>query len=486
VGWLEFERFHKHARKRLNGQERGLFFSRLRANFQNWNVVNLILLQKHGVELRNDLGIGYAYVSVAFWPRRFSMTNPSDIESNELREHVALHLRYLDIQDSDIQLLRDLKPIIHQHKQALVDGFYAHLQAFEGTRSFLSDPAVLARLLEAQRVYLRELFEANFDEAYYQKRRGIGHVHFRIGLDFQWYIGAYSVYLELLQGIIWKHFELNDPRVPASLNAVRKAALLDMTIVLEAFHEGHQQALQSSQAQVLHQEKLATVGLLTSGLAHEIGNPLASIMAICDNQIHKRELPPPIHEKFERIKQLVLRVNSIVRQLVSFAKPDQEQWQAVQLNDIVVSALDMAKLAKAAQNVNVKLVLDAALPNTIGSRDQLAQVFLNLLLNAFDALNKPVRELTIRTVTRSTDLAVSIEDNGQGIAMEHISKLFTAFFTTKEVGQGTGLGLFVSLGIIKRHGGEIQVQSEVGRGSTFTVLLPLRNTPPQQGRLTWE
>jgi signal transduction histidine kinase len=413
------------------------------------------------------------------------LATSSGSESADFSEHIALHLRYLDIQPADIQLLRDLRPLVEKNTEALVDGFYAHLKAFEGTRAFLSDPTVLARLLEAQRVYLKRLFEGNFDQDYYQQRRGIGHVHFRIGLDFQWYIGAYSLYLELLQGIIWKHFDLNDPRVPASLNAVRKAALLDMTIVLEAFHEGHKYALQSSQAKVLHQEKLATVGLLTSGLAHEIGNPLASIMAICDNQLHKREQPPAIHEKFERIKQLVLRVSSIVRQLVSFAKPDQEQWQTVQLNEIVISALDMAKLSKAAKNVDIQLLLDDALPHTIGSRDQLAQVFLNLLLNAFDALSEPVRKLTVRTKVRGSELAVSVEDNGSGIAKDDLNKLFTAFFTTKEVGQGTGLGLFVSLGIIKRHGGDIQVQSAVGKGSTFTVLLPLRDTPPQPGRLSW-
>lgn len=415
--------------------------------------------------------------------------NIGGIEINEdIMPHsaiIALHLQYLGIAPEDIQLLRELKPVVEPHTQTLIDRFYAHLQSFEGTRAFVTDPQVLRRLLEAQRDYLKTLFEANFNEEYYMHRRMIGHIHFRIGLDFQWYIGAYSLYLQLLQGIIWKHFDLTDPRISKSINAVRKAALLDMTIVLEAFQEGHNEALHSSQAKVLHQEKLATVGLLTSGLAHEIGNPLASIMAICDNQLLKRELQPAIHDKFDRIKQLVLRVSAIVRQLVSFAKPDQEQWQKVQLNDVVQSALDMAKLAKTGKYVDLQLELDPNLPVTVGSRDQLAQVFLNLFLNAFDAMPENGPKLLIKTTQCGSELSVLVRDNGRGIAKEDLHKLFTAFFTTKEVGQGTGLGLFVSLGIIKRHGGEIQVQSTVSKGSSFTVLLPLRDLPPQQGRLSW-
>lgn len=233
------------------------------------------------------------------------------------------------------------------------------------------------------------------------------------------------------------------------------------------------------QSKVLHQEKLAGIGLLASGLAHEIGNPLASIQAVCDNQLRK-SLDPKIAEKFQRIRDQIARIVQIVRQLVNFARRDPDVWKLVSINEQIEAALAIAKLSRQSKMVQVRLELDSSLPQTVCVGDQLAQVFLNLFLNAFDAMKEEGGEMVVQSGLSSAGrIVVSVKDNGGGIAEQHLSSLFVPFFTTKEVGKGTGLGLHVSQGIVKRHGGEITVRSEVNCGSTFAVEIPVQTRPPE-------
>ena len=226
-------------------------------------------------------------------------------------------------------------------------------------------------------------------------------------------------------------------------------------------------------AKFLHQDKLASVGLLASGMAHEIGNPLSAIAAICDNQLRKTP-EPAIAEKFQKIRLQVNRMTKIIRQLVTFARPGQSGPQATPINEVLEEALAMARLSRDANNVHVVLDLAADLPPALVAADQLAQVFLNLFLNAFDAMKDKPGELCVRTGRKSDGwLFASIKDNGCGIAPESMKKLFMPFFTTKEIGMGTGLGLHVSYGIVRDHGGEIRVESTPGEGTAFIVELPL-------------
>jgi len=389
------------------------------------------------------------------------------------------HLKYILISDEDIASLREVRHLVENHADAFVSQFYDHLLAFEGTRAFLTDENKIRTLLKGQRSYLLSLFDAKFDDEYFNFRRMIGHTHFRIGLDFKWYIGAYSRYLDFFTPLFQKHYEKDPAGMARITGAFRKATLLDMSIVLEAYHEGDKAALEATQAQVLHQEKLAAVGLLASGLAHEIGNPLASIQAVCDNQLRKQP-DPLVSEKFQRIRDQVVRITTIVRQLVGYARPTPSTWQQVQLSETVSSALTIAKLSRSSKTVEVDLQLNDALPRPWGISDQLSQVLVNLFLNAFDAMPEDGGKLTVRTVQKdATHIALEIQDNGAGMSPETKSKLFTPFFTTKDVGRGTGLGLHVCDGIIKRHGGRISVESNLQAGSVFYVILPIADTPPE-------
>ena len=393
-----------------------------------------------------------------------------------------LHLRYIGITEGDKAALRGMRPLVEQNLDAFVKRFYAHLLDFEGTRSFLAEDAMVRRLLVGQRNYILSLFDAKFDAEYYEFRRLIGQTHFRIGLDFRWYIGAYALYLDFFMPLFQEHYKAERATLAAVQRAFQKATLLDMSIVLEAYHEGDKAALEASRAQVMHQEKLAAVGLLASGLAHEIGNPLASIQAVCDNQLRKN-VDPAIAEKFKRIRDQVVRITNIVRQLVGFARPQPAVWNPVNLHEALESALAIAKLSRSAKNVEVILELAADLPSPIGIADQLSQVFLNLFLNALDALPVDGGRLTVRSAKRPDGkIAIEVEDNGSGISESARPHLFTPFFTTKDVGKGTGLGLHICDGIVKRHGGSIEVRSQSGSGSVFIVVLAVLQQAPSEAR----
>lgn len=396
--------------------------------------------------------------------------------------NIASHLLYIGMTDADVMALRGVRSLIERHADDFVLHFYRHLQAFEGTRAFIADRAVLQRLLDAQRHYVLDMFDANFDDDYYRFRCLIGQTHFRIGLDFKWYVGAYVLYLEFFMPLIECALYDQPETLRQVQSAFRKVTLMDMSIVLEAYHKRDKQALAESNQQMLHQEKLASVGLLVSGLAHEIGNPLASIQAICDNLLNKH-LDPPVEEKLKRIRGQLDRIVKIVSQLVNYARPGPPAWRKTELKPMLESALEIARLARNAKSVAVSIEVDSALPPIDGINDELAQVFVNLFVNAYDAMQDQGGKLTVSAMRDGAFAVLRVQDTGCGIPASNRKKIFEPFFTTKDVGKGTGLGLHVSLSIVQNHAGSIEVASDPGHGTCFTIKLPIVQKQTRQNEV---
>ena len=393
------------------------------------------------------------------------------MDPREAEAGIAPFLQYIGITEQELLILRAMRSEVDANAPRFLKTFYDHLRAFSGTRIFLKDDATIQRLLKEQHQYLLMLCDANFGEEYYKHRCLIGVTHFKLGLDFRWYIGAYVLYLDFLKPLASELFRKDEAQERLAQSAIRKAVLLDMSIVLEAYHEEDRNALRVSQAQVLQQEKLSTIGLLSAGLAHEIGNPLSSIQMLCDNQLRK-DLAPEVKDKFMRIRDQVQRVTGIVRQLVSFSRPPSQSFELMDLHEVIEPALTMAKLSRSAQNAEVKIEFSEAVPRVPVIRDQLAQVLLNLFLNAFDAMQDREGLLRVGAYTSGDHVVIEVQDSGCGIDETQRQALFKPFSTTKPKGKGTGLGLFVSHGIIERHGGMINVRSQVGVGTTFELRLP--------------
>jgi two-component system NtrC family sensor kinase len=230
--------------------------------------------------------------------------------------------------------------------------------------------------------------------------------------------------------------------------------------------------------------KLKAVGTLTAGVAHELNNPINNII-LTASMLREDFSELSREECLEFVDDLVgesERAQKIVRNLLDFARESEAELESHSVEGIVEETLRLAsnqiKLAK----VKVCVETSENIPAIHGDRRQLQQVFLNLVLNALDAM--PDGGFLSLKVTNSEDrefVAVTFEDTGIGIPKQHLRDIFDPFFTSKKAAKGTGLGLSVSLGIVQGHGGDIRVQSEVGKGTVFTVLLPIAKIPAEIG-----
>jgi len=248
------------------------------------------------------------------------------------------------------------------------------------------------------------------------------------------------------------------------------------------------------QAKYYHAEKMATIGLLAAGVAHEINNPLTAIQGFTEGLRRRMELLAPyiedaqLNEDFTEylsiIRKECRRCSDIVQSLLTFSPRKQADFSRVSLNQLIQNVLRILQHRfKQHPGHSIELVLDKQLPEISGSAAELEQVILNLVLNALDAI-PDTGQITIRTMSEPNGLRVklAVEDNGSGIAVEHMPKLFEPFFTTKPVGKGTGIGLSTCYHILQAHGGEITVDSTPGEGSVFSVRLPTRPIADQENR----
>jgi PAS domain S-box-containing protein len=230
--------------------------------------------------------------------------------------------------------------------------------------------------------------------------------------------------------------------------------------------------LREMQQALLQSEKLAAMGKLTSQIAHELNNPIYGIMNTLE--LLKTEVPP--ESKRRRILELSLsetqRLAEMLRNMLSFSKPEEEKRRPVKINELVEGILLVMEKQMRESNIKVETYFDETLPEVLASTNQMRQVMLNLLKNAKEAMPKG-GSLTVRTSREDHKVVVAIQDTGVGIPEELRDKIFEAFFTTKQKVKGVGLGLSVCYGIIKDHGGEIRVESGVDKGTTFTILLPM-------------
>jgi two-component system NtrC family sensor kinase len=228
--------------------------------------------------------------------------------------------------------------------------------------------------------------------------------------------------------------------------------------------------------QLIQSEKLAALGKLISGVAHELNNPLTSVIGYAQLLLHRGELEERTAESIEVINREAERTRRIVQNLLSFSRQHKPCRAQADLNEILERSLELRAYELKAHNITVSREL-GDLPLVNVDQHQLQQVFLNIILNAEQAIRSIGEKgaLTLKTEVKSGGrwAVVSIADDGPGIPPEDLTRIFDPFFTTKEVGKGTGLGLSISYGIIKEHGGIIRAESEPGRGTRFITELPL-------------
>jgi two-component system NtrC family sensor kinase len=266
-----------------------------------------------------------------------------------------------------------------------------------------------------------------------------------------------------------------------------RAELRDWAYTLEQKVEKRTQELRRAQAETVRGEKLASVGLLASGVAHELNNPLTGILTFSHLLRQKMPDKSPDAEDMDLVIRETKRCAAIIKRLLDFAREKLPEKKFNDINRVIEDTVRIVEQPAHLRDIEITLNLDRTLPPIWIDADQIKQVVMNMVVNAQHAVEqKGSIAISTRRVMQSQPGAQSTEpmpmveiaivDTGCGIPDKNLRRIFDPFFTSKDVGKGTGLGLSVSHGIVEAHGGLIDVQSQVGEGSTFRVLLPL--TPP--------
>ena len=230
-----------------------------------------------------------------------------------------------------------------------------------------------------------------------------------------------------------------------------------------------------SQIQLLQSEKQASIGKLAAGVAHEINNPLTAVLTFSHLMLRRSDLDEGMREDLGMIASQTERVRKIVRSLLNFSRQSNLAPEKTDVNALISESVRLMKNQALIKGIDLTFDPDELLPDFILDRNQIQSVMINMILNALDATTSGGKiAISVRKVYSDDDVwaRIRIADTGCGIPKEHLNQLFDPFFTTKDIGKGTGLGLAVSFGIIQRHGGTIEVVSEPGEGTRFTIRLP--------------
>lgn len=295
------------------------------------------------------------------------------------------------------------------------------------------------------------------------------------------------IYQNELRGILilghvtTQHFTANNLQLLRSIadqaslairNAQLYSQLQEYAHGLESMVEARTQQLQSTQLQLLRADKLAAVGTLAAGIAHEVNNPLQPILSSLEMALEDLDANRPVErELLEYAMKDVQRIKRIVSGLLDFARPGQSVQAPVDINSVLSEVLKLANKQLVVAGVKLKTEL-GEISRTLGSVDQLKQVFLNLVVNALEAMGeKQGSVLVVSTTEKEGFINIMVKDNGVGIPADKLPQIFDPFFTTKST--GTGLGLSVTHSIIEGMGGEIRVESTLGQGATFYLQLPI-------------
>jgi signal transduction histidine kinase len=234
------------------------------------------------------------------------------------------------------------------------------------------------------------------------------------------------------------------------------------------------------QEQLRHADRLATIGQLSAGIAHELNEPLGNILGFAELAKQVSGMPQQAEQDIQKIVKASLYAREIIRKLMLFARQMPQQNSHVDLNHIVAEALSFFEARFAKDGIKLVRALAANLPAIVADASQLTQVLVNLVVNAIQAMPAG-GTLTVKTFVNAGRVALVVEDTGIGMSEEVMKQIFVPFFTTKGVGQGTGLGLPVVHGIVSAHGGSIQVQSQPGQGARFKIRLPIKNWKKENG-----
>ena len=285
--------------------------------------------------------------------------------------------------------------------------------------------------------------------------------------------------LQPIKQLIFASHQWADGNLDYRVETAQKDEIAELTdtfnLMASSLKERDERLKEYAHQQIMKSERLATLGQLAAGVAHEINNPLGAILMYAHLSLEETSVEDSQRKNLEKVVGEATRCKTIVRGLLDFARQSEPSVEEADANDILKRTLSLLRNQALFQNIKITTMLCPTLPKAMMDTGQIQQVFTNIILNAAEAMDGE-GEMTVMTQTAKDGEFIEIEltDTGCGIPRENLEKIFDPFFTTKEVGRGTGLGLAVSFGIIAKHQGTIEVESNLNKGTTFIVRLPLK------------
>ena len=381
-------------------------------------------------------------------------------------------LAFLEMEAADARRLRDMAADFHERAEEFVEVFYRHLFAFENTAKFLQAPETVTRLKEMQRRHLESMLEADWNDAYFEQRRQVGHVHADVGIEPQYFLGAYNLYLKYSFARLAEKHPHDIEAYKADAVSLLKAVLLDIGLTLEAYFA--QSTINLRQALDMFWQANAELRQFAQLTSHDLKTPLATVANLCDEALDEfgDQMPEAAKQLIAAARDRTFRMSRSIDELLASTLPDEnEPYQAVSSQEALEEALETARPLLNAGEVEVSIVGD--LPLVLGSKARLREAFTNILSNAAKFIDRRPGKLMIEAKDREGQCVIAFADNGPGIPAEELNRLFGPFrrLPRHRDRPGSGLGLYFTKSLIVQQGGKIWAESTLGQGSTFCIQL---------------
>lgn len=382
-------------------------------------------------------------------------------------------LAFLEMDESDAERLRGMASDFHERADEFVEVFYRHLFAFESTSKFLQSSETVTRLKQMQRKHLESMLEAQWNDAYFEQRRQVGHVHAEVGIEPQYFLGAYNQYLKYSFAKLAERHLDDIEAYKSDAVSLLKAVLLDIGLTLDAYFA--QSTLNLRQALDMFWRANAELRQFAQLTSHDLKTPLATVANLCDEALDEfgDQMPEQARELIAAAKNRTYRMSKSIDELLASTLPDEgEPSQAVSSQEALDEALETARPLLAASLIEVSVL--APLPLVQGNKIRLREAFTNILSNAAKFIDRRPGKLTIDSHERDGQCVIRFADNGPGIPVEELNRLFGPFrrLPRHRDRPGSGLGLYFTKNLIMQQGGKIWAESTLGHGSTFCIQLP--------------
>lgn len=399
-------------------------------------------------------------------------------QSNSLPTNIDVvdfqrQLDYLEFATSDRTRLQAIAATLADCGPEFVEKFYHHLFRFDETARFLQDPALVERLKQAQQSHLESMLQADWTEAYVDRRRRVGDVHAQVGINPRMFLGAYNQYLQFC----FRRLVVDaDPRVQEFAEdalSLLKAVFFDIGLTLDAYFQHATENLQQALEMVFHANtELRQFAQLTS---HDLKTPLGTMANLCDEALDEfgPKMPAEARKLIAAAKNRAYRMSQTIDELLASALTTQSDDGTEVFSSELVINQAAETIKPLLEERQIELVVVGPLPWVCGDPVKVREAFYNLFSNAAKFIDKQPGQIHVSARVEGDDCIFCVADNGPGIPPEELQRIFVPFrrLPRHRNEPGTGLGLYFTKSLIERQSGHIWVESDLGHGSRFYVLL---------------